>query len=397
MKNILFAILALSSSLVFAQNEKGTYINYFNHYYKDSIMTDAQKQEPKGRSQFKMDASSVKHPGAPESFTQAWCNKPVSQGNTGTCWCFSTNSFFEAEIFRLSQKKVNLSEAYIVYWEYVEKAREFVKSRGTSHFGEGSETNAVLRVMKQYGALPENEYDGKKGHNQHHNHEGMFEEMETYLQSVKKNSAWNEEIVTATIKDMLNHHLGTPPDAIKIDGTSYSPGSFIKSYCKLKPNDYMEFMSLKVKPFNTYAEYDVPDNWWNSDQYYNVAMNDFKAVIDNALENRYTISIGGDVSEPGYLPLNDMAYVPAFDISHDNINDDARQLRFDNGSTTDDHAMHLIGYKDSKNGRWYLIKDSGSSSRNGKYSGYMMFHESYIKLKMMTITVHKQAAKKWVK
>ena len=62
MRNLLLAILVLSSSLVFAQKEQGTYINYFNHYYKDSIMADTQKQESKGRSQFKMEASSVKHP-----------------------------------------------------------------------------------------------------------------------------------------------------------------------------------------------------------------------------------------------------------------------------------------------------------------------------------------------
>lgn len=397
MKNLFFALGLVLSLTSIAQKQTGEYIMYSNKFYKDSIMASEKKAEPTGKMQFKMNSKSIKHPGGPETFTKAWCNSPVSQGNTGTCWCFSTNSFFEAEIFRLSGKKVNLSEAYIVYYEYVEKAREFVRSRGNSHFGEGSETNAVLKIMKQYGALPESEYDGKPNKSIHHNHESMFDQMNTYLKSVKRDHAWNEQVVCNTIKEILNDHLGTPPDAIKIDGVSYSGGSYIKSYCKLKPNDYMEFMSLKEKPYNQLVEYDVPDNWWNSDQYYNVELDNFMSVINNALEKGYTISIGGDVSEPGYLPLQDLAYVPEFDISHSNINEDSRLLRFENGSTTDDHAMHLIGYKDGKDGRWYLIKDSGSSSRNGKYSGYMMFHESYIKLKMMTITVHKEAGKKWVK
>ena len=26
-----------------------------------------------------------------------WHNAPISQGNTGTCWCFSTTSFLESE------------------------------------------------------------------------------------------------------------------------------------------------------------------------------------------------------------------------------------------------------------------------------------------------------------
>jgi len=37
------------------------------------------------------------------------------------CWCFSTTSFLESEIYRLTQRKIKLSELHTVYWEYVEK------------------------------------------------------------------------------------------------------------------------------------------------------------------------------------------------------------------------------------------------------------------------------------
>ena len=46
--------------------------------------------------------------------------------------------------------------------------------------------------------------------------------------------------------------------------------------------------------------------------------------------------------------------------------------------------------KDGKD--WYLIKDSGSGSRNGKNFGYYFYHEDYIKLKMMNIMVHRSVA-----
>jgi len=42
---------------------------------------------------------------------------------------------------------------------------------------------------------------------------------------------------------------------------------------------------------------------------------------------------------------------------------------------------------------WYLIKDSGSGSRNGENKGYYFYHEDYVKLKIMTFTVHKDAAR----
>ena len=116
-------------------------------------------------------------------------------------------------------------------------------------------------------------------------------------------------------------------------------------------------------------------------------------IIKSGLKSGYSFSIGGDVSESGYSPFHDAAMVPTYDIPSEYIDDHARQFRFSNGATTDDHAIHLVGYKDTKNGTWFLIKDSGSASRNGKNKGYYFYHEDYVKLKTMTYTVHKDAAK----
>jgi bleomycin hydrolase len=43
---------------------------------------------------------------------------------------------------------------------------------------------------------------------------------------------------------------------------------------------------------------------------------------------------------------------------------------------------------------WFLIKDSGSSARNNPQNpGFYYYHEDYVKLKMMTYTVHKDMVK----
>jgi bleomycin hydrolase len=42
---------------------------------------------------------------------------------------------------------------------------------------------------------------------------------------------------------------------------------------------------------------------------------------------------------------------------------------------------------------WYLIKDSGSSARDGKFKGYYFFQEDYVKLKIMDFMIHKDAVK----
>jgi bleomycin hydrolase len=88
-----------------------------------------------------------------------------------------------------------------------------------------------------------------------------------------------------------------------------------------------------------------------------------------------------------------VAMIPTFDIPSEYINEDARQFRFSNKSTTDDHGIHLVGYLEKNGTDWFLIKDSGSGSRNGSNEGYYFYHEDYIKLKIMDFAVHKDVVK----
>ena len=109
------------------------------------------------------------------------------------------------------------------------------------------------------------------------------------------------------------------------------------------------------------------------------------------------MSIGGDVSEAGFLKSTQTAIIPNFDIPSAYINENSRQFRFSNKTTTDDHGMHLVGYTERNGTTWYLIKDSSSGSRNNDEDaaefGYYFFHEDYVKLKMMGFTIHKDAVK----
>ena len=40
---------------------------------------------------------------------------------------------------------------------------------------------------------------------------------------------------------------------------------------------------------------------------------------------------------------------------------------------------------------WFLIKDSNRSSRHGEFEGYYFYRDDYVRLKMLTFTVHKDA------
>jgi len=59
-----------------------------------------------------------------------------------------------------------------------------------------------------------------------------------------------------------------------------------------------------------------------------------------------------------------MCNCPDFDIPSPTSTNECRQFRFSNETTTDDHGLHLVGYLEKDGKDWYLVKDSGSGSRN---------------------------------
>lgn len=399
--NVLFF---LSYNLVFfsvahaqERHDKGVFIQSENKFYEDikknTEMFNAPKNE-KPNLVFKMDFSTIDAPKSADEFQKVWASQPVSQGMTNTCWCFSTNSFYESEIKRLSGREIRISEQYTVYYETIHKAREFVRTRGESLFDEGSESNAVGRMMKMYGLVPYEAYTGYLPGQKYLDHSVMFDEMKKYLASVKQTSAWNSEMVESTIRSIMNRYMGKVPETVTVNGKQMTPLQYMHDVLKLNPDDYVEIMSLKEVPYWQKGEYDVPDNWWNSDDYYNVPLDVFMDIVKSAPRKGYTLSIGGDVSESGILGTRGIAVVPTYDIPSAYIDDNARQMRFSNGSTTDDHGVHLVGWADRNDGTWFLIKDSGSGAHNNPVSeGYYYYHEDYIKLKMMSFTIHKDAVK----
>lgn len=289
---------------------------------------------------------------------------------------------------------------YTVYWEFVEKAREFVKTRGKSAFSEGSESNAVTRIWKTYGIVPFANYSGMLKDQTYYNHAIMFEELNGYLKSVKAENAWNENQVLETIKSIMNVYIGTPPAKVTVDGKEMTPQEYLKNVIKVNPDDYVDVTSLMEKPYYTQVEYKVPDNWWHSSDYYNLPLDIYMKVVKEAIRKGYTIAIGGDVSEPGFETSSQVAMIPTFDIPSEYIDENARQFRFSNETTTDDHGLHIVGYVEKDGKDWYLVKDSGSGSRNaGKQSknfGYYFFQEDYVKLKIMDFMVHKDMLKDYL-
>ena len=397
----ILTILCFPASIVAQdQKEKGVFVEEKDGYYKNEILKSIDEfnnPEKEKKKLFRLDFSGMDLPKSKDEFTSYWFNDPVSQGRTGTCWCFSTTSYFESEIYRTQNKKVKLSEMYTVYWEYVEKAKRFIHERGNSAFEEGSEANAVPRIWKIYGVVPIEAYTGLLPGQNFHDHVAMHKEMKSYLENVKTTSAWDEEESVTVIKSILNHYMGEPPTNFTFDGVKYSPKEFLNNYLKLNLADYVDILSYMQQPYYQQVEYEVPDNWWHSKDYYNVPLNIYMDALKNAIRNGYTIALGGDVSEAGYDSWYKVGVIPTFDIPSEYIDENARQFRFSNATTTDDHGIHLVGYMEKNGKDWYLIKDSGAGSRNTSDKGFYFYQEDFVKLKMMDFMVHKDAVENVLK
>jgi bleomycin hydrolase len=350
-----------------------------NYYQKDTIH----------KKEIVVDFESFDPPHTVQEFKSYWHNPPVSQAVSGMCWCFSTTSFFESEIFRLYNQKIKLSELYTVYWEYVEKARGYIMARGKQEFGEGSESDAVIRIWKNHGIVPASAYTGLLNGQPFHDHSKMFAELDAYLKSVRSSNAWDAEAAERVVKAILNNYIGAPPEKVLVNGKEMTPKEYLDKIVKLDLDNYVELLSLADRPYYQWTEFDVADNWWHSKAYFNVPLDAFMSAIKNAIRSGYSLAIGGEVSEAGIYGHAGIAVVPTFDIPAQYIDGSSRIFRYKNGATGDDHGIHIVGYVEKNGKDWYLIKDSGSGSRNNSHPGYYFYHEDFVKLKMLGVMLPK--------
>lgn len=353
----------------------------------DRYAAEAKAKKDAARD-LRVDWSQVVSPSGPDAFDRLWHNPPVPQFYTGTCWAFSSVSFMESEAHRIAGVDVKLSEMWVVYWEYVEKCRSYLREYGHTPVDEGGESDGTLAIYAKYGAAPASAYPGVLSADGRHDHRELIAELKGYLKWVLDSGDIDIERNLKCVRGILDAHLGPVPETFTYQGDTYDPQTFLHRVLQLDPGAYVSCVSDMRAPFGERMLFDVHDNWRRS-QYLNLSLGDFMAAIDRALDRGYTVAIGGDNSEPGMDGKFDRAIIPVWDIPSEFIDQASRQMRIENGTTGDDHGVHLVGRTTAGGHTWYLIKDSNRSSRLGEFKGYYMWRDDYIKLKMLSFTVHR--------
>ena len=345
------------------------------------------------------------------------------QHRSSTCWSFSTVSFLESELLRMNKGEYDLSEMFVVYHTYVDKAKQYARWQGNVNFAGGGAFHDVIEVIREYGIIPDEVYSGKVIGEEGHVHGEMDVVLSGYMEALIKNRnrkltpVWDEGL-----KGILDAYLGEVPSEFIYNGKEYTPVSFAAEM-GLDMDDYVEIGSYTHHPFYSEFILEVPDNWMMG-EIYNVPLGEMMEIIDYSLDNGYTVGWGADVSEKGFSWKNGVAIVPAGDLEdltgtererweklseeerqkmmysfekpvpEKVITQELRQEAFDNYQTTDDHGMHITGRAyDQEGNKYYLVKNSWGTDGND-YEGYFYASDAYVAYKTIDVVVHKDGVPK---
>lgn len=347
-----------------------------------------------------------------------------NQSKSGTCWCFAGTSFYENEIRKATGDSLDLSEMYSVRHCYSDKADKFIRTYGNINFAAGGSALDVPYVWARYGAVPEEVYEGLNYGEDKHTHGELDAALSAYVKAVVKkpnrktiSTAWREGL-----EGILDAYLGKEPETFQYKGKTYTPQSFAASL-GISPKDYIAVTSFTHHPFYKPFALEVSDNWlWA--EYQNVPLDELRAIVDNALENGYTVVWAADVSEPGFKWKEGTATMPA-DAKEDlkgtelsrwvkldedksdknavakapeeiTVTQESRQTMFDRQETTDDHGMEIVGLaKDQYGNKYYKVKNSWGTDKH-IYDGFLYVSMPYFDAKTMDIYVNKKAVPKAV-
>ena len=324
-----------------------------------------------------------------------------NQNRSSTCWSFSSLGFLESELLRTGKGEYDLSEMFVVHHTMVDRAVNYVRYHGDSSFSPGGSFYDIMFCMKNYGLVPQDAMPGI-----------MY--GDSLPVHKKLTPVWKKGLCA-----IYDTYLGQCPEKFTYKGKEYTPMTFAQSL-GLNPDDYVSLTSYTHHPFYSQFAIEIQDNWRNGLSY-NLPLDEFMAVMDNAVKNGYTFAWGSDVSEEGFtrdgiavvpdaakgaeLTGSDMARwtgMTAADkrkeltskpLPEMKITQEMRQTAFDNWETTDDHGMIIYGIAKDQNGKeYFMVKNSWGT--NNKYKGTWYASKAFVAYKTMNILVHKDALPK---
>lgn len=259
---------------------------------------------------------------------------------------------------------------------------------GYNNLGQGGNAHDLTDVIAEYGVVPEEVYRGLNYGTDTHVHGEIDEILINYAKAIVANP--NKTLTPVWLEGVeaiLDIYFGKRPETFTYQGKEYTPISFAKEL-GIDATNYVSITSFSHHPFYTAFPLEIPDNWaWKPS--INVPLEEFDVILDECINNGYTVSWGSDVSGDGFVYNKGFAVLPETNIDAiDNlekarwvdltpgeaaarilkfdevvpeikVTQESRQIKFDNYTTTDDHGMQIYGIAKDQNGKkFYKVKNS---------------------------------------
>lgn len=343
-----------------------------------------------------------------------------NQNRSSTCWSFSSIGFLESELLRMGKGEYDLSEMFVVHHTMVDRGQNYARYHGDSSFSPGGSFYDVMYCLRNYGMVPQEAMPGIMYGDTLPVHNELDAVAGAYMNAIAKGKlkklspVWKKGLCA-----IYDTYLGKCPETFTYKGKEYTPKSFAESL-GINPDDYVSLTSFTHHPFYTLMNIEIQDNWRNALSY-NLPLDEFTSVIENAVKNGYTVAWGSDVSEDGFtrdgiavmpdakrgaeLTGSDMAHwlglkaedkrkeLTSKPMPEITVTQEMRQEAFDNWQTTDDHGMLIYGIAKDQNGKeYYMVKNSWGI--NNPYKGTWYASKPFVAYKTINVLVHKNAVPK---
>lgn len=292
---------------------------------------------------------------------------PTSEVRTqrgGTCWAHGVVAMWESEALQRGEE-LDLSELWLVRHAYYEKAVKFVRTRGRVGFSQGGELGDAVALARKYGLVEEGWIDSARLAEIDHRRllrRVRWWALKTWLLDRYEEEGWEQ-----SLRAILDEEIA-PVDGI--DPIPFAGGA------------YRGYGSYLHHPYHADFTLEVPDNWMGH-KTCNLPLDELMAKIDESLRRGYSVGWNADTSERGFRPRAGVAEFPPPDRE---VTSRMRQDAFDQGFTTDDHIMQIVGiaYRDDGK-RYYKVRNSWGP--RGRYAGCFYASEAYVRMKTIEVLI----------
>ncbi|MCD8209542.1 MAG: C1 family peptidase [Coprobacillus sp.] len=329
----------------------------------------------------------------------------TDQQRSGRCWMFAATNVLRLEVMKnLNIDNMELSQAYLFFWDKLEKSNFFLENvlrtleeplgsrlldfLLTDPLGDGGQWTMICNLISKYGVVPKTVYPETAS-------SAMSMEMDRYLTLLLRSDACEirnsaakgtpvetlrgrKDKMLCDVYRILCFCLGEPPKTFDyeyvdkekkyhcISGTT--PQQFFKDCVKVNLDDYVSILNCPspLRPLNTAITVDFLNNveGGNPVVYLNLPMKRLKELVLKQLKDGQVVWFGSDVSQ--YLTRDEGIMAPeAFDVDKllgvkFNLN---KGERVDYGESLMTHAMVITGVnineKTKKVERWKIENSWG--------------------------------------